>query len=63
MGGGYCIVVGEEVGLGGWCGIGGWIILLEFCQGGIARNGNGDCFGAHVSNLVATETKTWGGRV
>ena len=47
-------------GFGGWCGIGGWINLLECCQGGIPCDCNGDGFGAHISNLVATETKTWG---
>ena len=47
-------------GFGGWCGIGGWINLLECCEGGVARNGNGYCLGALVSNIVATETKTWG---
>ena len=50
------------MGLGVWCGIGGWINLLEFFQGGVARNGNSDCFGAHGSNIVVVETKTCGER-
>ena len=51
------------MGLGGWCGIGGWINLLELCEGSIARNGNCEGFGALGSNIVAVETKTWGERV
>ena len=35
--GGYCIVVGGEVGLGVEVEYGWWINLLEFCQGGVSR--------------------------
>ena len=49
-----------EVGLGGWCEIGGWINLHETCQGGIPCDSNSDCLGALISNLALRETKTWG---
>ena len=55
----YCIVVGGKSGFGGWGGIGGWIILQEFSEGGVARNGNGEGFHPFASNIVALETKTW----
>ena len=56
----YCIVVGGKSGFGGWGGIGGWINLLEVCQGDVPCYCNGYCLGALISNLVVTETKTWG---
>ena len=58
--GGYCIVV-RGGGFGGWGGIGGWINLLEVCQGGIACDSNRKGFRALISNIVGIETKTWGG--
>ena len=43
-----------------WCGIWGWINLLEVCEGSIARNGNGEGFCGLISILFVVETKTGG---